>query len=145
MGADVSQVAILLERHRLAVKAIIGLNELPVPCNETLNGLVDGLKLNFPEDFLEAKLVDGLVTKEELKGKLATLAGADAFKDVKMVSFGDYVSAKATPNVKAKKKIDLLEEELEAKEKELYDMKHELISAQMKMEDAQRRYNELKG
>jgi len=46
---------------------------------------------------------------------------------------------------KAKKKIDLLEEELEAKEKELYDMKHELISAQMKMEDAQRRYNELKG
>ena len=75
---------------------------------EELNGLIDNLKLNFPQDFLDAKLVDGLLTKEELKGKLADLAVVDKYKDVKMVSFPDYVSAKATPNLKAKKKIAVI-------------------------------------
>ena len=75
---------------------------------EELNGLIDNLKLNFPQDFLDAKLVDGLLTKEELKGKLADLAVVDKYKDVKMVSFPDYVTAKATPNLKAKKKIAVI-------------------------------------
>ena len=35
---------------------------------------------------------------------------------------------------KAKKQISILEEELQGKEKELYDLKHELISAQIKLE-----------
>ena len=34
---------------------------------------------------------------------------------------------------KAKKQISILEEELQAKEKELYDLKHELISSQIKL------------
>jgi len=38
---------------------------------------------------------------------------------------------------KAKKQISLLEEELQAKEKELYDLKHELISAQIKLESSE--------
>lgn len=38
---------------------------------------------------------------------------------------------------KAKKQISILEEELQAKEKELYDLKHELISAQIKLEGAE--------
>lgn len=38
---------------------------------------------------------------------------------------------------KAKKQISLLEEELQSKEKELYDLKHELISAQIRLETAQ--------
>ncbi len=38
---------------------------------------------------------------------------------------------------KAKKQISLLEEELQAKEKELYDLKHELISAQIKLESVE--------
>lgn len=38
---------------------------------------------------------------------------------------------------KAKKKISSLEEELERKEKELYDLKHELISSQIKLESAE--------
>ena len=79
--------------------------EIPI---ETLNGLIDGLKLNFPQDFLDAKLVDGLLTKEEFKDKLAALSVVDSFKDVKMVSFADYVAAKATPNLKAKKKIAVI-------------------------------------
>lgn len=35
---------------------------------------------------------------------------------------------------KAKKQVALLEDELQGKEKELYDLKHELISAQIKLE-----------
>ena len=38
---------------------------------------------------------------------------------------------------KAKRQISLLEEELQSKEKELYDLKHELISAQIRLETAQ--------
>ncbi len=40
---------------------------------------------------------------------------------------------------KAKKQITILEEELQAKEKELYDLKHELISAQIKLESSEER------
>ncbi len=50
---------------------------------------------------------------------------------------------------KAKKQINMLEEEIQAKEKELYDLKHELISTQIKLEntentvkDMQREMNE---
>lgn len=38
---------------------------------------------------------------------------------------------------KAKKQVSILEEELQAKEKELYDLKHELISAQIKLESSE--------
>ena len=37
---------------------------------------------------------------------------------------------------KAKKQISALEEELQARDKELYDLKHELISTQIKLEGA---------
>lgn len=39
---------------------------------------------------------------------------------------------------KAKQKVADLEEELERKEKELYDLKHELISGQIKLENAEK-------
>lgn len=39
---------------------------------------------------------------------------------------------------KAKKQIDVLEEEVKAKEKELYDLKHELISTQIKLENLEK-------
>ena len=38
---------------------------------------------------------------------------------------------------KAKKQISILEEELQTKEKELDDLKHELISAQIKLENSE--------
>jgi len=38
---------------------------------------------------------------------------------------------------KAKKQISELEDELQAKDKELYDLKHELISAQIKLETSE--------
>ena len=39
---------------------------------------------------------------------------------------------------KAKQQINLLEEELKNKEKELYDLKHELIASQIKLENTER-------
>lgn len=39
---------------------------------------------------------------------------------------------------KAKKQITILEEDIETKEKEIYDLKHELIAAQMKLENMEK-------
>lgn len=39
---------------------------------------------------------------------------------------------------KAKKQLQSLEEEMEAKEKEMYDLKHQLIAAQMKLESIEK-------
>ena len=44
---------------------------------------------------------------------------------------------------KAKKQISILEEDIESREKEIYDLKHELIAAQMKMESTERSYKGL--
>lgn len=44
---------------------------------------------------------------------------------------------------KAKKQISILEEELQTKEKELYDLKHELISSQIKLENAEKHSKDL--
>lgn len=44
---------------------------------------------------------------------------------------------------KAKKQIALLEEDLETKDKELYNLKHELISAQIKLENSEKQVKEL--
>ena len=45
---------------------------------------------------------------------------------------------------KAKRQISLIEDELQAKEKELYDLKHELISCQIRLENAENTIKELK-
>jgi cell division protein ZapA len=39
---------------------------------------------------------------------------------------------------KAKKQISLLEEDIQSKEKELYDLKHELITSQIKLENTEK-------
>ena len=44
---------------------------------------------------------------------------------------------------KAKKQISILEEELQTKEKELYDLKHELISSQIKLDNAEKNIKSL--
>lgn len=45
---------------------------------------------------------------------------------------------------KAKKQISLLEEEIKAKEKELYDLKHELIASQIKLDNSEKNGKALK-
>lgn len=75
---------------------------------DAINKAIDNLELNFPEDFVNAGLVDELMTREQLESKIADLAGKDKFDDVKLISFPDYVSAKVVPNVKIKDKIAVI-------------------------------------
>ncbi len=70
-----------------------------------LNEIIDNLELVDNEDMLRDSLVDELLTRDELRQKIATMAVKDDFKDVHMIPFADYVSAKVLPNLKAKQKI----------------------------------------
>lgn len=44
---------------------------------------------------------------------------------------------------KAKKQITLLEEDIQAKEKEMYDLKHELIASQIKLENTEKNVKDM--
>ncbi len=63
---------------------------------EELNAAIDGLRLVGPEDFLECRLADELLTREELRHKLADLAVVEDFKDVRMIGLKDYWLARAS-------------------------------------------------
>lgn len=70
-----------------------------------------------------------------INGKLAEYDKVDSFKrqpaDMQNVLIQLNI---ADDYFKAKRQLDELTEEMEAKDKELYDIKHELIAAQIKME-----------
>ena len=75
---------------------------------ETLNGMLDNLELNFPEDFLEKGLVDELLTREELNQKIADLYLAENPDDVKMISLQDYAKLRNVVNFRAKNKVAVI-------------------------------------
>ena len=74
---------------------------------ERLNEIIDNIELVFAEDFVEAGLVDELLSAEERKQKLADLAVVEKYDDIKFIPFADYVTAKATVS-KAKQKIAVI-------------------------------------
>ena len=75
---------------------------------ETFNDMIDGLKLNFPSDWFEAGLVDGLMTREELDEQLCIFYQAERIEDVAAVSLKDYKTIKVHPNLKAKDRIAII-------------------------------------
>lgn len=83
---------------------------------DSFSKMIDNLVLDTPEDMLGQKLVDEIVTKDELKAKLAELEGEDNFKPNRLIRFSDYVTAKVSPNLKAKKKIAIIFADGEIKE-----------------------------
>ena len=74
---------------------------------EELDATIEGLKLRLPQDFVDCKLVDELLDRKGLEDKLATLAVVDKYKDIKWISFKDYVDAKVTSG-KARQKIAVI-------------------------------------
>lgn len=60
---------------------------------DDLNSMLENLELNFPQDFLEKGLVDELVTREELIGKLSDLSGQIGTKPG-LISINDYRKAR---------------------------------------------------
>ena len=75
---------------------------------EDFNSMLDNLELNFPEDFLNHGLVDGLFTREERLEKIADLAQVEDPDDVKTISFEDYITLKVKANFKAKNKLAII-------------------------------------
>lgn len=73
-----------------------------------------------------------------INNKINEYAKVDAFRKQPMETQAVLMQLNiADDYFKAKKQITILEDELQAKEKELYDLKHELISAQIKLESAE--------
>ena len=88
-----------LEQNRVMIQSIwktysSAMAESRGISEETLNELIDGLKLNFPEDFRNAGLVDSLVSHEALVQRLCDMAVVEKKEDLHLISFADYVSAK---------------------------------------------------
>lgn len=75
---------------------------------EALNGMLDNLELNFPQDFLEKGLVDELLTREELRSKLADLYVTDRYENIQSISIQDYAKLKNKVNYKAKNKVAVI-------------------------------------
>ena len=74
---------------------------------EQLNALVDDLKLNFPEDFLQNGLVDELLDHEGLVTKLCDLAQVEKVEDLHLVPLMDYVDAKVN-HLRGKENVAIL-------------------------------------
>ena len=97
-------------------------------------------------------------TEVLIGGKVYTLSGFEGEEYLQKVS--SYLNHKITEcansegyrkqsadtrNVlKAKKQGDSLESDIELKDKEMYDLKHELISAQIKLENAEKELAKMK-
>ena len=86
-------------------KTIADSREIPF---EKLDKMVDNLSLCMPQDYLEAGLVDGILTRDSLKSRLAALAVADRFQDVQFIPFADYAKAKVIPNFRSRNKIAVI-------------------------------------
>lgn len=74
---------------------------------ESLNSAIDKLELCLPQDFVDAGLVDELVTRQGLENKLSTLFGVEDIKDVKSINLVDYVAARPVAS-KAKQNIAVI-------------------------------------
>ena len=72
-----------------------------------LDAIIEGLRLNFPQDFIDNKLADELLSRQGLEDKLASLAVVDKYKDIKWINFADYVKVQDVPS-KVKQKIAVI-------------------------------------
>ena len=74
---------------------------------DKLNGLIDNLALNFPEDFLANGLVDELLDHEGLVQKLCDLALVEKVEDLHLVPLLDYAEAKVS-HLRGKENVAIL-------------------------------------
>jgi protease-4 len=75
---------------------------------DNLNAMLDNLELNFPTDFLDKGLVDELLTREELEGKLCDLFVAEKTEDIQTISLQDYASLQTSFILNSKGKIAVI-------------------------------------
>ena len=68
---------------------------------EKFNSAIDNLELNFPQDYVDAGMVDELLTLDQLKEKLTEYFQATNFEKASMISLSDYATLTAVPNFRA--------------------------------------------
>ncbi len=73
-----------------------------------LDAMIDNLELLNAKDMLAKGLVDEIVSKEELRSKIAVLSGKDSFKNVTFIPFADYAEAKAATAPKTGAKVAVI-------------------------------------
>lgn len=74
-----------------------------------------------------------------INGKIAEYNKIDAFRRQPLDMQGILIQLNVADDFfKAKKHIEELEQEIEEKDKELYDLKHELIASQIKLESKEK-------
>ena len=73
-----------------------------------INSMLDDLKLNFPEDYLKNGLVDELLTREEMRQRLADIYVAKRPEDVKCISLQGYAKVRSFVNLKPKGKVAVI-------------------------------------
>ena len=69
--------------------------------SEKFNSEIDNLELNFPQDYVDAGMVDELLTLDQLKEKLTEYFQATSFEKASMISLSDYATLTAVPNFRA--------------------------------------------
>ncbi|MBP5397939.1 MAG: signal peptide peptidase SppA [Bacteroidales bacterium] len=67
------------------------------------NRLLNELKLNTAEDFLKEGLVDAVLSKEELDGKLCIRFGCAKRSDIQAISLADYIKIRVQPSGRKEK------------------------------------------
>lgn len=75
---------------------------------EEFNAKVDNLQITTPKEMMEARLIDSLLTKEQLTNNICSLLGVKKEEDLKTISIGKYAKARIKPNIKAKNKIAII-------------------------------------
>ena len=75
---------------------------------DKFNSLLDNLELNFPIDFLNAKLVDKLVDGNELNDILCVLSNKEKYSEISKISLTDYKTLAVHPNYAAEEKIAII-------------------------------------
>ncbi len=75
---------------------------------EDFNYMLNNLSLITSEDLLKAKLVDDILTLDQVEAKLCTLMEVDKYSDLKYITLGDYSEASYQVNIKTPEKIAIL-------------------------------------
>ena len=75
---------------------------------DALDRMVNNLELNTAEHMLNAGLIDGVYTVNEMEDQLRMLSGAEKIKDVKMITLDKYAKARLKTDYKIKDKIAVI-------------------------------------
>lgn len=75
---------------------------------EEFNSMIDNLELTSPDVFLEKKLVDELVDRQEMLEKLCKYSGVDSADQIPVISLADYAAVNLVPDYRTENKVAII-------------------------------------